>query len=165
MSQKEYAEDTTFKSLKSATQFAARRRTVDLFLANPVGGSKPHYNWIDNTELVWTELKAILEKNDPKSIVVNVDPNVAFSSGLHVGEMTQLKSKLGKWAERFVESTMVGVEVVGTMIGEGKVDWYKKLMSTAWTCISEGFSESVIEPGVTSTEVCFSTLSLCSNEN
>jgi hypothetical protein len=45
MTQLEYAEDTVFWSLKSAKQFSARRRTLQLFLANPKPGTSFSYSW------------------------------------------------------------------------------------------------------------------------
>jgi hypothetical protein len=61
MSQKEYVEDTVFWSLKRATQFSARRRTTQLFLANATDPIKPFCTWIDNTHEVWNSLLGILE--------------------------------------------------------------------------------------------------------
>lgn len=164
MSQHEHTEDTIFWSLKAFTQFSARRRTVDLFLSSPLPSDpmkKTHYSWIDNTPKLWDELSRVLEEQDPKTIVVNVDADIAFSAGLHVGEMEEMKKRLGKkWTGRFVREPMVGVEFVGWMgegeVGKGKVGRYKGLMETAWACIGEGFSEKVITPGVTTTEVCIS---------
>jgi len=49
---------------------------------------------------------------------------------------------------------MLGVEFVATQ-PESKLEWYRKLQETAWAMISEAFSERVITPGKTSTEVWF----------
>jgi len=153
MSEKEYAEDTVFWSLKSATQFSARRRTVTLFLANVTDGSPSAYTWIDNTATVWSDLLKVLEKQKPESIAVNIDTQIAFSSGMHVGELENIINKLGPfWAEKLVSVPMLAVEYVGTM-PKAQLRWYKKLMETAWAMISEGFSENVIVPGKTTTEV------------
>lgn len=153
MSEKEYAEDTVFWSLKSATQFSARRRTVTLFLANVTDGSPSAYNWIDNTPTVWLDLLKVLETQNPESIAVNVDSQIAFSSGLHVGEMQQIITNLGPhWSERLVSVPMLAVEYIGTM-PKAQLGWYKKLMETAWAMIAEGFSEKVVIPGKTTTEV------------
>jgi hypothetical protein len=154
MSQREHAEDTIFWSLKSATQFAARRRTVQPFLASPLPGTPPSYAWIDNTPSVWKELISVLEKQNPKSIAINVNPDIAFSAGLHAGEIDEMIARLGlEWVKRFTLRPMVGVEFVATMV-EGQLEWYKKLQETTWAMISEAFSEKVITPGETSTEVC-----------
>jgi hypothetical protein len=154
MSQKEYAEDTVFWSLKRATQFSARRRTTQLFFANATDPIKPAYVWIDNTPEVWESLLDVLEAQNPATIAVNVDSEVAFSSGLHAGELVEIHGKLGKkWSEKLVSEPMIAVEYIGTMVKD-RLPWYRKLQETAWAIISEGFSEKVIAPGETTTEVC-----------
>lgn len=84
---------------------------------------------------------------------------------MHAGELYEIEKQLGeKWSKRFVKESMIGVEVVGTM-PEGKegdrLGWYRGLMETAWACIGETFSERVIRPGITSTEVSDPILSVC----
>lgn len=139
--------------MKSFTQFSARRRTTSIFFANAVNGTSASYTWIDNTPNVWDELRGVLEANDPESIVVNVDADVAFSSGLHAGEFELLFKELGSpWNGRLYSEPMVAVEYVATM-PKAQLGWYRKLMETAWATISEGFSESVITPGYTTTSV------------
>ena len=157
LSQREYTEEIAFWSLKRAAQFSARRRTTDLFLADPKeGGKARRHSWITNTpeEDLWPELRDILEREQPDSIAVNADAEVSFASGMHAGELEAVRAGLGeKWGEKLVSvPPMLPVEVIGTMV-EGKAMWYMKLMSTAWAMISEGFSERVIEPGVTTTTV------------
>lgn len=155
MTQREYAEDTVFWSLKRATQFSARRRTVDLFLVNAADGTSYAYKWIDNTPKVWSELLSVLESQNISSIAINADTDVSFSSGLHVGELDLIINELGpEWAEKFVVEPMLAVEFIGTMVPD-RLAWYRKLQETAWAIISEAFSESVIEPGVTATDVGF----------
>ena len=151
MSQKEYAEDTVFWSLKPATTFSARRRTIQLFLANPLHGQLS-YTWIDNTPSVWDEVSSVLKKSNPSSIALNIDTDIAFSSGLHYGEADLIISKLGpEWFSKVVSNPMIAVEYIATM-PPGQLAWYQKLQETAWSIISEGFSSSAIEPGVTTTE-------------
>ncbi|KAK4208156.1 hypothetical protein QBC37DRAFT_297237 [Rhypophila decipiens] len=151
ISQKEYAEETVFWSLKSAKQFSARRRTTTLFIANPTKGSPSSYTWIDNTPKVWESVKEVLSRQKPASIAIDTHPQIAFSSGLHAGELDALKEGLGKeWASKLVSQPMIAVEYIATM-PQSRAEWYGKLQSTAWAMISEAFSESVIEPGVTTT--------------
>lgn len=153
MSQREYAEDTVFWSLKSAKQFSARRRTTMLFLANPANGAPSSYTWIDNTPTVWSELLEVLEAQNPASIAINAHSEIAFSGGLHAGELERIVENLGsKWKKRFVTHPMLAVEFVATKV-EGQLEWYRKLQSTAWAMISEAFSEQVITPGTTTTDV------------
>lgn len=153
MSQKEYAEDTVFWSLKYATQFSARRRTTQLFLANATGSAQSVYSWIDNTPEVWDNLLKVLETQNPTTIAVNIDADVAFSSGMHFGELQEIKDRLGEgWAARLVNEPMIAVEYIGTMVKD-RLPWYRILQETAWAIISEGFSEKVITPGETTTDV------------
>jgi hypothetical protein len=157
VSQKEYAEDTAFWSLKSAEAFSARRRTTTLFLANS-STSKDSYTWVDISQNLWDELRDVLDTENPKAIAVNTHPQIAFSSGLHAGELDAIRDGLGKeWADRFVSKPMVAVEYIATMPAS-RAEWYHRLQSTAWAVISEAFSERVIQPGVTTTKVrSFST--------
>lgn len=152
ISQREYAEDTVFWALKDYTQFSARRRTTTLFLANATGGSPSAYSWIDNTPLVWSELKSILADQQPRSIALNTHSELAFSGGLHAGERDAIEAALGEeWADKFVLEPMVAVELVATMV-ESRLDWYRKMMETAWAIIDEAFSNKVIRPGVTTAQ-------------
>lgn len=152
ISQKEYAEDTTFWSMKRATQFSARRRTLSLFLADDKNEACKSRTWIDNTPVLWTELREVLEKCNPDSIVINVDADIAFASGLHAGEYKELIKQLDQpWKSRLVAASQVGVEYVATM-PKSRLGWYRKLQESAWAVISEGFSREAITPGVTSTE-------------
>ncbi|KAM7184558.1 hypothetical protein V8F20_012168 [Naviculisporaceae sp. PSN 640] len=157
ISQKEYAEETVFWSLKSARQFSARRRTTTLFLANPNSNNGiPYshsysYTWVDNTPAVWDNLKNVLLKQNVSSIAVDIHPQIAFSSGLHAGELEALKEGLGEeWTGKLVSEPMIAVEYIATQPAS-RAEWYGKLQSTAWAMISEAFSERVIEPGVTTT--------------
>lgn len=153
ISQREYAEDTVFWSMKTFEQFSARRRTTSIFFANPKGDGPSSYTWIDNTAEVWTQMREVLTEHDPYSIAVNVDSQIAFSSGLHAGESMLLTQELGSpWKDRLVAVPMIAVEYIATM-PKSQLPWYRKMMETAWAMISEAFSESVITPGKTTTEV------------
>ncbi|KAL1855305.1 hypothetical protein Daus18300_011122 [Diaporthe australafricana] len=151
ISQREYAEDTVFWALKDFEQFSARRRTTQLILANATGDSSSSYEWIDNTPLVWSELKAVLASLQPRTIALNTDTELAFSGGLHAGERDAIEASLGEeWADRFVLEPMIAVEVVATMV-DSRLGWYRKLMETAWAIIEEAFSSKQITPGETTT--------------
>ncbi|KAJ6437712.1 xaa-pro aminopeptidase family enzyme protein [Purpureocillium lavendulum] len=165
ISQREYAEETVFWSLKSATQFSARRRTTQLFLAASAAAasgnessssSRRSYTWIDNTPRVWTELAAVLEANQPATIAVDAHPDIAFASGLHAGERDAITAALGpKWASRLVVRPMLAVEYIGTQaVGAPRSDasrlaWYRRMQETAWAIIATAFSADVVVPGRT----------------
>ncbi|KAI0171300.1 hypothetical protein BJ166DRAFT_479202 [Pestalotiopsis sp. NC0098] len=156
ISQREYAEDTTFWALKDFVQFSARRRTTELFLARPPEGSaefnETSYSWIDNTPLVWEELGDVLAAARPRSIALNTASELAFSGGLHAGERDAIAAGLGEeWADKFVLEPMLGVELIATMVPD-RLGWYRKMMETAWAIIEEGFSSRVIVSNETTTE-------------
>lgn len=153
MSQKEYAEDTAFWSLKKAQQYSARRRTVSLYFSNQDGGHCNSYTWIDITDDVWGEVKDVLERCSPRSIVVNTDPQIAFASGLHAGEWDLIQTQLeSKWINRMTNKPEVAIEYIATM-PQSQLDWYRRLQETAWALITEAFSERVITPEQTKTAV------------
>lgn len=158
MSQREYAEDTIWWSIKPATDFSAHRRTVVLLHTNSssLAGAPNPLQWIDNTGDVWPELRSTLEAYDPKRIMVNIDRDIAFAGGLHVGELDVLEEQLGpKWTSRFVCEPMLAIEYVGKRV-DGQIDHYRKMQDTAWAMIEEAFSERVVVPGNTTTDVSFS---------
>ena len=145
VSQREYAEDTAFWSLKRATQFSARRRTTSLFLRDA------SYTWIDNTPQLWSDLKDALGKHQPARIAVNAHPEIAFASGLHAGEAHAMARGLGaEWTRRLVVAPKLAVEYIATQPAD-KLEVYRRLQETAWAIIDEGFSERAITPGKTTT--------------
>jgi len=154
MSQREYAEDTIWWSIKGATEFAPHRRTVLLFHTNTssLAGQPNPLRWVDNTGQVWQELLPILEVYNPKKIAINIDKNIAFGGGLHVGEYEVLKDQLGqRWTGRMVNQPMIGVEYVAARVS-GQLRYYTMLQDITWALVGEAFSEKVIAPGITSTE-------------
>ncbi|KAG8878302.1 hypothetical protein FRB98_006280 [Tulasnella sp. 332] len=157
MSQREYAEDTVFRSLiSSTTQFSARRRTIYLFHTKDVvktGLANPTI-WIDNTPAIWGNLSDALDTINPGKIAVNIDPELAFSDGLHTGEgRTLFKNLPQKWADRCASERMIPVEIINLRAGgESQLNMYRLMMENVWAMIAEGFSLAVIEPGVTTAE-------------
>ncbi|CAK7223691.1 hypothetical protein SBRCBS47491_005293 [Sporothrix bragantina] len=172
MSQREYVEDTVFWSLKAATQFSARRRTTILYVAGnasaPIAAAKTartkvladnksnrtaiEFYWIDNTPALWPELRAVLEAANPESISINAAEDLAFSSGMHAGELAAVRRGLGDaWSARLVDDVpALAVEFVATMV-PSRLAWYRRLQETAWAVIAEAFSSRVVTPGTTTT--------------
>lgn len=160
MSQREYAEDTIWWSIKNATEYAPHRRTVLLFHTNSssLSGRPNPLEWVDNTGQVWDELRGILESYNPRKIVINVDRNIAFGGGLHVGELEVLQEELGEnWMNRTMNEPTLGIEYVATRV-PGQLAYYRDLQEIAWALMEEAFNEKVIQPGVTTTEVSFRIL-------
>ncbi|KAJ3511946.1 hypothetical protein NLJ89_g3808 [Agrocybe chaxingu] len=134
--QREHAEDTIWWSVKNATDFDAHRRTVLLFHTN---------------DSSLAELRRVLDEYHPFRIVLNTDEDIAFAGGLHVGELAVLQRELGEyWTNRFVNEPMVAVEFVATKLPT--LEYYRIMQENVWAMLEEGFSDKVIEPGVTTTE-------------
>ncbi|KDQ29504.1 hypothetical protein PLEOSDRAFT_27596 [Pleurotus ostreatus PC15] len=153
MSQREHAEDVIWWSIKNATDFDAHRRTIILFhnhnkrsekLPNPI-------KWVDNTGSAWPELTTTLETLQMQRIAINVDSDINFASGLHVGELNALRENIFEsWVGQLVNVPMLGVEYVATRV-DGMLEYYRDLQEIVWAMLEEGFSHKVIEPGVTTT--------------
>ncbi|OLN86619.1 hypothetical protein CCHL11_03829 [Colletotrichum chlorophyti] len=156
ISQREYAEETVFWSLKPATTFSARRRTTCLYLAEPLAypaGSPPRQpgcivGW---TADVWASLRPLLEAANPATIAVDAHPEIAFASGLHAGEYQAMANGLGgEWTQRMVVKPEVAVEFIATQ-PDAKIPRYRDVMETAWAMIARAFSDEVVAPGKTTT--------------
>ncbi|EJT97759.1 hypothetical protein DACRYDRAFT_58284 [Dacryopinax primogenitus] len=160
ISQREYAEDTIFRSYKPATAFYARRRTVSLFHANEssLEGHPNPVTWIDITPEVWTDLNRVLAAYDPERIAINDDPtgHIAFADGLHSGEKNAvLKALDKKWVDRFISIPLIAIEFISYRVGGegpgGQLFWYRAMTEIVWAMIDEGFSHRVVTPGLTTT--------------
>lgn len=155
MSQREHAEDTIWWSIKNATDFDAHRRTVLLFHTNKssLKGQPNPLKWVDNTGQVWSELLQVLEDFNPGRIAINVDQDIAFAGGLHVGEYEAIQQALGsEWMQKTVTIPMLAIEYVTTKV-DGQLEYYRHLQDFVWLMMEEGFSHHTIQPGVTTTEV------------
>ncbi|TLD06923.1 hypothetical protein PgNI_10534 [Pyricularia grisea] len=165
VSQREYAEDTVFWSLKRKEQFSARRRTLELFLSSSTAhhegrDARTSYTWIENRpEVLFSQLREVLDRHQPAKIAINAAEEVAFASGLHAGELETFRRHLNgtegggngtAWTERFVTVPMLAVEYIASTV-ESRTAWYRRLMETAWAVVNEGFSAEVVKPGVTTT--------------
>ncbi|KAK8849845.1 hypothetical protein IAR55_005181 [Kwoniella newhampshirensis] len=137
ITQREYAEDTVFKSLHSSTTtFSARRRTLFMFHTNPDVPNPLHL--IDNQQSLWDTLLETLEKVNPKKIAVN-----------HTGEGRLLLNKLGpKWRKRVSSERAIGVEVVAARVGgEEQLKMYQLMTENVWRMIEEGFKHPYAREG------------------
>ena len=174
--QRELAEDTIWWSVKDATEYTAHRRTVLLFHRNAsaadpalaeAAGVQPGdplpnpLRWVDNTGAVWPSLCSTLNALAPERIALNTDADIGVAGGLHVGEQAALAQGIGeRWMTRAVSEPMLAVEYVAARV-PGQLRFYRDLQETTWALIEEAFSEKVIQPGVTTTEVSISRNQLC----
>lgn len=153
---REHAEDTLWWSLKHATEFAAHRRTIILLRANisALEGAPNPIVWIDNTGAAYPELVGVLDMLDPKKIAFNVDADYAFAGGMHIGEFFDLREKIGPWwLHRFIYTP----HALATAFMAHRIPkmrpYFEKMTEIVWPMLEEAFSERVVAPGKTTTEV------------
>ena len=175
LSMREYAEDPVFWSITSPTTFAARRRSIYVFTrqedgaierlalgGTAQGGVFTAFRSIrpapteETMELVgneqWRLLRELVEDRDPGNIVLNIDPDWAFSDGLHTGEYEALTDALGgKYAGRVKRESRLAMNYIALRIPE-MMPRYRRVTETVHAIISEAFSNAVITPGVTTTD-------------
>lgn len=174
MSMREYGEDPVFWSIISPTTFAARRRSIYVFTRQPdgsverlaLGGTdqgglfqiyrSPHPTptgeeaelWGDEQ---WRLLHEIVQDRDPRNIILNIDDTWAFADGLGSGEREAVERALGQYASRVRREPFLAVDYIAVRVPE-MMPRYRKIEETVHAIIAEAFSNSVITPGVTTTE-------------
>jgi len=175
LSMREYGEDPVFWSITSPTTFAARRRSIYVFTRRndgtlerlALGGTSQGgvFEAFRSTRPAptratgelwgneqWRLLRELVEDRDPGSIVLNIDPDWAFSDGLHAGEAEVLIEALGeKYAARIRREPRLAMNYIAIRLPE-MMPRYRKIEETVHAIISEAFSNAVITPGVTTTE-------------
>ena len=175
LSMREYAEDPVFRSITSPTTFAARRRSIYVFNRQDdgtverlaLGGTsqggvfqayrstrpaptRPTAELVGNEQ--WRLLRELVEDRDPESIVLNIDPDWAFSDGLHAGEREALEEALGpQLVARVRREPRLAMNYIALRLPE-MMPRYRKIQETVHALISEAFSNAVITPGKTTTE-------------
>ena len=175
LSMREYGEDPVFWSMTSETTFAARRRSIYVFTRRPDGaverlalggGSQgglfeiyrsPHPTptgrqaelWGDEQ---WRLLHEIVADRDPGNIILNIDDTWAWADGLGAGEREALERALGpEYVARVKRIPQLATDYISVRVPE-MMPRYRKIEETAHAMIAEAFSNSVITPGVTTTE-------------
>lgn len=175
LSMREYAEDPVFWSITAPTTFAARRRSIyvitrrddgslerlalggtsqggvfEAFRSTRPAPTQPTAELVGNEQ--WNLLRELVEDRDPENIVLNIDPVWAFSDGLHAGEAEALMEALGaEYSARVKREPRLAMNYIALRLPE-MMPRYRKIEETVHAIISEAFSNSVITPGVTTTE-------------
>ena len=119
-----------------------------------LAGQPNPLRWVDNTGAVWAELASIFKTYKARRVALNMDKEIAFGGGLHVGEYEALAEELGeRWLDlREVNEPMLAVEHIAARV-PGQLQYYRDLQEITWALVDEAFSERVVTPGVTTTEV------------
>ncbi|KAA3624044.1 MAG: M24 family metallopeptidase [Bacteroidetes bacterium] len=163
---REYNEDPVIKTLLPATWQSARRTTI--LIAYEPGEDKPletfgmsRYNtgkvfetkWDkDEQPDQWKALADMIIEKDPRKIGINKSENFGLADGISATHYEQLMKVLPeKYQSRVVNAENVAIGWLETRT-ESEMIVYQNLVRMAHQIIAEGFSEKVIQPGITTTK-------------
>lgn len=162
---REYNEDPVIKTLLPATWLAARRRTIlvvfdrgeeegleTLAVARYNVGSTFQKAWDKEIQPdQWARLKEIIEARNPKKIGVNKSKYFGLADGIVATDLEELKKAIGeKYSDKVVSAEKVAIGWLETRTPKEMV-LYPQIVRIAHEIIAEGFSDQVIQPGVTTT--------------
>ena len=163
---REYNEDPVMLTLLPATWYAARRTTI--LVAYDPGGDKAletfsisRYNtgdiflteWDRESQPdQWKALAEMITSKDPKKIGINKSNTFALADGLSATHYSQLMEALPEtYQSRVVSAEAIAIGwLESRTVSEMIV--YQNMVRMAHQIIAEGFSEKVIQPGVTTTD-------------
>ena len=162
---REYNEDPVVKTMLPGTAFAARRRTILVFVDEGANGVKGYavsrYGVGDFFKAVWNPdeqkdqwraLADFIAEKNPKNIGINVSPTFALADGLTHGEHMGFISALPeKFKKRVVPAEKLAVSWLETRTRE-EMAVYPSIVKIAHDIIAEGFSNKVVTPGITTTD-------------
>ncbi|WP_018127998.1 M24 family metallopeptidase [Balneola vulgaris] len=163
---REYNEDPVIETLLPATWLAARRRTIlvmydrggeqgieTLAVARYDVGTTFKKAWDKEQQPdQWKRLAEIIEERDPKKIGVNQSKHWGLADGIVATDLEEMKAAIGKkYANRVVSAEKLAVGWLETR-SEKEMAIYPHIVRIAHEIIADGFSDKVIQPGVTTTE-------------
>jgi Xaa-Pro aminopeptidase len=168
---REYNEDPVIRTLLPATWFAARRTTMLVVYdkgkdnkGNDLGleylavarydvGKVFKRAWDpDQQPDQWAQLAHLIDERNPKKIGVNKAPHWGHADGMTANDYDQFLTALPKRLFTHVASAeKLAVAWLETRT-EKEMVIYQQICRIAHQIITEGFSDTVIQPGVTTTE-------------
>jgi len=166
VSGREYNEDPVLATMLPATWQSARRRTILVFhdrgpdegverLAVSRYDVAPLFEtaWDKDEEPdQWARLAEIISDRDPERIAVNRSDTFALADGMTDTEYAGLREALpDRHEQRLVSGEGVAVRWLETRTAAEQTV-YPQVVRLARSIIATGFSEAVIQPGVTTTE-------------
>jgi Xaa-Pro aminopeptidase len=163
---REYNEDPVIKTMLPSTWQSARRNTM-LVIHNP-GNGKPletmamaRYNvgekfvkaWDKETQPdQWKALATLIKSKNPQKIGINKSEKFALADGLSSSQYDQLMQSLDpEMKQKVTSAEKLAIGWLETRT-ESEMVVYQNIVRMAHQIISEGFSEKVIQPGVTTTD-------------
>ena len=163
---REYNEDPVIKTMLPAEWLYARRRTILVFYNNP--GKKIYEKLAIARYDVGTEIKAawdmqkfpnqwdaltdLIAARKPNKIALNTSANFAHADGLDHTEYNELMQQLpASLKSKVVSAEDLAVAWMETRTAR-EMQLYPQLVDATHKIISEGFSEKIITPGITTTD-------------
>ena len=161
---REYNEDPVIKTMLPATWQSARRRTILVFSDNGKEVERmavARYDigkffktaWDKNEEPnQWKRLVDIIKERDPNKIALNYSPTFALADGISHSEYEAFTSILpARYQNRIVSGEKLAIGWLETRT-DPEMQVYPMICHIAHDIIAEGFSEKVIQPGITTTK-------------
>lgn len=161
---KEYNEDAVLKTMLPSTWLSARRTTMlviykdgpqmeTLACARYDVGTVFKKAWDKEQEPdQWKRLAEIVAERDPQKIGINKSTDFGLADGLSATHYELLMHALSeKYQQRVVSAEDLAIGWLETRSSKEMVV-YRQIMRIAHEIIAEGFSEAVIQPGITTTD-------------
>ena len=161
---REYNEDPVLRTMLPANWLNARRRTILVFnrqqdsverlaVARYQVGKSIDAAWDKEQQPdQWKRLIEIIEERNPEKIGVNSSTHFAIADGLVKTDHDQFMNALPeKYKERIVPAEKLAIGWIETRTLREMI-LYSDLVEVTRNIISEAFSDSVIEPGKTTTD-------------
>ena len=163
---REYNEDPILKTMLPATWISARRTTI-LVIFDP-GNNQPletmamaRYNvgtlfkkvWEQESQPdQWKALAALITTKNTKKIGINMSETFAHADGLSATHRDLLRKVLDDpYQKRLTSAENLAVGWLETRTSN-EMTVYPNIVRMAHQIIAEGFSEKVIQPGITTTD-------------
>jgi Xaa-Pro aminopeptidase len=163
---REYNEDPVIETLLPATWMAARRTTM-LVMFDPGDGKEMEYIAVSRYNVgkvfrpawdpesqpdQWAQLARIIAERNPKKIAVNKSVHFGLADGISSNDYDELLKTLDKkFQSRVVSAEKIAIAWLETR-SEREMVIYQQICRIAHDIIQEGFSDKVIQPGVTTTD-------------
>ena len=163
---REYNEDPVIKTMLPATWMASRRTTMlvvfdkgadkdveYLAVARYDVGKVFKRSWNPEQQPdQWKQLAKIVEERNPKKIGVNKAPSYGHADGVSSNDFDELLKGLSRPLQpRVISAEKLAVSWLETRT-EKEMIIYPQICRIAHEIIAEGFSDRVVQPGVTTTE-------------
>lgn len=162
---REYNEDPVLLTMLPATWQSSRRTTILMFF-DP-GNGEPverlavarydigffETQWFPDEEPdQWKRFGQVVAERDPDRIAVNFSDDFALADGISHTDYMNLRSSLSsEFQDKIVSAENLAIGWLETRTEEEKMV-YRQINRIAHNIVAEGLSESVITPGITTTE-------------